>query len=343
MRVGYGRLTIYFGAAAGSGKTLAMLDRAHQLLARGVDVVAAIIDTHGRAETAKKADGLPVLAPSGGARAGTDPAELDLPALLARHPAVALVDGLEHTNAPGSAHAKRYDDVLQALRAGISIMTTLDVQHLEGLSDAVHRLTGQRIRDTVPDDVLRLADDVIFIDTTAENLRRRLREGKITAPEHVDEALTHVFRSERLTALREVALREVVRARGDRHASPFSRLVLGVKARGRDAALIERCARIALRLEIDLTVVHVVRRGETPPSEALETLAATARRVGARWRVAGGVDLAAELVNAAAEQEGATLALEGARTRPVWPRTVPFARRLLDAGAKQLLILTPPP
>jgi len=343
LRIGYGRLTIYLASAAGSGKTYAMLDRAQQLLENGVDVVGAFIDTHGRAETNEKAQGLRILPRRELGSDGGRYSELDLPALLERRPAVALIDELAHDNAPGAVHAKRYDDVLQAIRAGISVMTTLDVQHLEGLGDAVRRITGQRVRETVPDDVLRLADDVILIDTTADSLRQRLRAGKIFGPNEIDDALARSFRGEQLTALRELALREVVRARGEKRPSPFSRLMLGVKARERDVELIERCGRIALRLEIDLSVVHVMRRGEAPQTNIIELLAATARRVRARWSVTTGTDVALELMDAVQREGAGTLAIEGARKRPVWPRGVPFARRLLDAGATQLLVLAPPP
>ncbi|MBC5800977.1 MAG: hypothetical protein GIX03_07720 [Candidatus Eremiobacteraeota bacterium] len=343
LRIGYGRLTIYLAAGPGSGKTYAMLDRAHQLLENGVDVVVAFVDTHGRAETAAKLQGVPVLARRELGLDGERHGELDLPVLLARRPAVALIDELARDNAAGAVNPKRYDAVLQALRAGVSVMTTLDVQHLEGLSDAVHRITGERVVETVPDDVLKLADDVILIDTTADTLRRRLRAGTIYGADKIDDALHHAFRSETLTALRELALREVVRARGDKRASPFTRLMLGVKARARDTELIERCARIASRLEIDLWVVHVMRRGEAPPSGIIEELATTARRVRARWSVTTGTDVAQELMDTVGREGAGTLAIEGARRRPVWPRGVPFARRLLDAGAKQLLILAPPP
>jgi two-component system sensor histidine kinase KdpD len=270
--------------------------------------------------------------------------ELDLDGLLERKPKIALIDELAHTNAPCDAHAKRYEDVLQVLRAGISVMTTLNIQHLEGLGDAVYRMTGQKVRETVPDDILTLADDVILIDTTPETLRERLRAGKIYGPEKIEDALSHFFRSENLAALRELALREVVRARaGVKRAPPFPRLVLGVKARERDMELIERCARIALRLEIDLTVVHVAKNAEIAESRVVAALAETTRRVRARWKLAIGSDPAKIMLETLKGEGGTTLALEGARNKPRWPTTgVPFARRLLDAGATQLLILAPP-
>ncbi len=344
LRIGYGRLTIYLGAAAGSGKTYAMLDRAHQLLESGVDVVGAYIETHRRAETDQKAAGIPTLPRRLAVCDNVTYSELDLDGLLDRKPAVALIDELAHTNAPCDEHAKRYDDVLQVLRAGISVMTTLNVQHLEGLNDAVFRLTGQRVRETVPDDILEIADDVILIDTTPETLRERLRAGKIYGPEKIEDALSHFFRSENLAALRELALREVVRARsGAKRAQPLARLLLGVKARERDADLIERCARIALRLEIDLTVVHVTKSAAAAQTRVVEGLAETTRRVRARWSTVVAPDAALALLESSRKDGGATIALEGARNKARWPREAPFARRLLDAGAKQLLVLGPPP
>jgi two-component system sensor histidine kinase KdpD len=344
MRIGYGRLTIYLGAAAGSGKTYAMLDRAHQMQEAGVDVVGAFIETHRRAETDAKVVGLRVMPRREVVCDGVKYSELDLEGLLARKPAVALIDELAHTNAPCDAHAKRYDDVLQVLRAGISVITTLNIQHLEGLGDAVHRLTGQKVRETIPDDILKIADDLILIDTTPETLRERLRNGKIYGPEKIEDALSHFFRIENLAALRELALREVVKARGStRRPAPFSRFVLGVKARERDIDLIERCARIALRLEIDLTVVHATKSREAAETRVVEALAETTRRVRARWRLVVGTDPAKAVLEAASAEGVSTIALEGARQKPRWPSGgTPFARRLLDAGARQLLILAPP-
>jgi two-component system sensor histidine kinase KdpD len=342
LRIGYGRLTIYLGSVAGSGKTYAMLDRAHQLKAASVDVVAAFIETHGRAETDRLLDGLELMPRKelvvGGVRYG----ELDVDAVLARTPAIALIDELAHTNAPGSAHHKRFDDVLGILRAGISVMTTLNVQHLEGLSDAVFRLTGQRVRETLPDSILELADDVILIDTTPETLRERLRAGKIYPAERIERALANFFRAENLAALRELALREVVHARsGSRSPAPFTRLVLGVKARERDVTLIERCARLALRLEIDLDVVHVARSRGAADTRILSGLEDATRRVRARWRSIENDDAARGLLQAAGAGQ-VTIAVEGARGKARWPRLgVPFGRLLLDAGARQLLMLAP--
>ncbi len=341
LRVGYGRLTIYLGSVAGSGKTYAMLGRAHRLKDAGVDVVAGLVETHKRADTDRLLEGLEVLPRRRIERDGLVTMELDVDAVIARRPKVVLVDELAHTNAAGDVHAKRYDDVIQILRAGISVMTTLNVQHLEGVNDAVYRLTGTRVRETVPDEILTTADDVIFIDVTPDVLRERLRAGKIYPPERIEAALTNFFRAENLAALRELAVREVVRARASvRKTPPLRRLTLGVKARERDIELIERCARLARRIDVDFSVVHVERSGE-PPSRTIEALEAAARRVRADWSIAVGKDPAKELIGAAAAQGSTTIAVEGSRAKPRWPRPPSFARRLLEAGARQVLILTP--
>lgn len=182
LRVGYGRLTVYIAAAAGAGKTYAMLDRAHQLRADGVDVVVGFVETHGRKETAALLDGLEIIPPKVVAANGMTYREFDRDALIARKPQVALIDELAHSNAPGSIAPKRFYDVLAVLRAGIDVITTLNVQHLEGLGDTILRLTGTIVRETLPDGILTLADEVILIDVTPETLRQRLRDGRSIRP-----------------------------------------------------------------------------------------------------------------------------------------------------------------
>jgi two-component system sensor histidine kinase KdpD len=340
LRIGYGRLIVYLGAAAGCGKTYAMLDRAHQLKEQGVDVVAALVETHGRPETIAKLEGIEELPRLGSGGEHKGYGELDFAAVLRRHPAVALIDELAHTNAPGSPNPKRYDDVLSVLRAGITVITTLNVQHLEGLNDAVFRLTGQRVRETVPDAILEFADDVVLIDVPPETLRERLRAGKIYPPERIDQALGNFFRTENLSALRELALREVVHARAKTPRNPpVSRLMLGVKARERDQTLIDRCARLASRLEIDLVVAHVA--ANTTPDRRLEGLEARTKAVRARWRFIEAKDATKALAAAADEVPGTALAVEGFRSRPRWPSGPSFARKLLEAGARRIFLIAP--
>jgi two-component system sensor histidine kinase KdpD len=341
LRIGFGKLTIYLGASAGCGKTYAMLDRAQELKAAGVDVVGAFVETHHRADTEAMLGDLEILPrrliETGGVRRD----ELDVAALLARHPAVALIDELAHTNAPGSVFAKRYEDVLSVLRAGISVMTTLNIQHLEGLGDPVARMTGVRVRETLPDRILDLADEVIFIDCSPDTLRERLRQGKIYTPERIDRALTNFFREENLAALRELALRESIRARGGRKAqSGISRLFVGVADRARDAGLIRRCAALAARLEVGFTVAHVALRSDASDSDALAELREVCRDLRGRWVSATGADPARGLIAAAQIDGATTIAVEGRRTKIRLFGRAPFARRLLRAGAKELLVLT---
>jgi len=343
LRIGFGKLTIYLGAAAGCGKTYAMLGRAQELKAAGVDVVGAFVETHARIDTESMLHGLETLPrrviESGGIRRE----ELDVEALLARHPVVALIDELAHTNAPGSIFTKRYEDVLSVLRAGISVMTTLNIQHLDGLGDPVARMTGIRVRETLPDRILDLADEVIFIDCAPDTLRERLRQGKIYKPERIERALTNFFREENLAALRELALRESIRARGARKVqSGISRLFVGVADRARDAGLIRRCASLAARLEVGLTVAHIAPRSDASDSDALAELRELCRDLRGRWISETGNDPARGLVAAALADGATTIAVEGRRTKVRMFGRAPFARRLLRAGARELLVLATP-
>lgn len=343
MRVGYGRLTVYLGAAAGAGKTYAMLDRAHQLAAEGSDVVAGFIETHGRKETAAMTEGLEMLPPKIIAEGGITYKEFDRDALIARRPQIALIDELAHTNAPGCVAPKRYYDVLAVLREGIDVITTLNIQHLEGLSDAVQRLTGTVVRETLPDGILALADEVILIDVTPDTLRQRLREGKIYPPERIETALAHFFRTENLFALRELALREALRARyRERIASPFERLLLGIGSRLIDAPMIARAGRIAARLAIEFAIAHVTSPHERVDASIVATLRAEARKTNTEWIEETAEDPAKRLLEIARAKAETTIALAGTSRPPRWLSPPSFARRLLDAGARELLVLTRP-
>jgi len=333
LRIGYGKLTIYVGSVAGSGKTYAMLDRAQQLREDGVDVVAALVETHGRGDTAQRLEGLEQIPrlPSG---------EIDLDALLLRHPAVALIDELAHTNVEPGARGKRYDDVFAALRSGIDVFTTLNVQHLEGLGDAVERLTGTRVRETLPDSVLEFADEVIFIDVTPDVLRQRLREGKIYPRERVDAALANFFRTENLAALRELTVREVLRARSERgHGRPFSRIVLGVAPRERDVELIRRVGRLARRLDIDFRAIVVSPRDDEAMRAVIDTLSREAAAAGGNFLATVAVDAAARIVEMLGD--GDVLAVESPRKRRSLFGRHSFAVRALAAGVRELLVLAP--
>src|SRR5262245_42946439 len=202
-----GKLKVFFGAAAGVGKTYAMLEAARAQQATGVDVVIGWVETHGRAETEALLPGLERLPPRAVEYRGTMLREFDLDGALARRPALILVDELAHTNAFGSRHAKRWQDVLELLDAGISVYTTMNVQHVESLNDVVAKITGVVVRETVPDSVLEQADEVELIDLPPDDLLERFKDGKVYMPEQAEEAVRSFFRKGNLIALRELALR----------------------------------------------------------------------------------------------------------------------------------------
>ncbi len=331
--IGYGKLTIYLGSVAGSGKTYAMLDRAHQLAEDGVDVVAALVETHGRAETAAQLAGLELLP-------RLADGEIDLAALQLRRPKVALIDELAHTNAAGSAHAKRYDDVLAVLRRGVDVITTLNVQHFEGVADAVERLTGTRVRETLPDSVLEFADEAIFVDVTPDVLRERLRQGKVYPAQRADAALGNFFRTENLAALRELAVREMLRARSERgREQPFARIVVAVAPRARDAALIRRAGRLAKRLDVDLRACCVSADDDPAARALVDGLAAATAAVRGTFVATVAADPAVRVAELLAE--GDVLAVESPRRKrsPFGRRS--FAVRVLEAGVRELLVLAP--
>src|SRR5512134_44432 len=214
-----GRLKLYIGYAAGVGKTWQMLEEAHALKRRGVDVVGALIEPHQRAETAALIGDLELVPRRRVEHRGVVVEEMDLEAVLARKPAVAIVDEIPHTNVPGSKNRKRWQDVLDLLAAGVNVIGAMNIQHLESLNDLVFRNTGVRVRETVPDSFLEEADQIVNLDLAMEDLLDRLKGGKIYPAERVAWALDHFFREGNLATLRELALREVAES-VDRNASP---------------------------------------------------------------------------------------------------------------------------
>ena len=257
------RLRIYIGAAPGVGKTYEMLQEAHALKQRGLDVVVGIVETYGRRDTEAQLKDLEVIPRRKIEYRGVTLEEMDVDAILKRHPQVCVVDELAHTNVPGSHHEKRYQDVLEILDAGIHVMTAVNIQHLETLNDAVARVTGVRVRETVPDTFLDRADEVINVDVTVEELRSRLREGKIYKPEKVEQALTNFFRKGNLSTLRELALRAVADEVGEKAASYRAR-------EGLEPALIPE--RVMVCMSSNALAPRVIRTG-----------ARIAGRLGARW------------------------------------------------------------
>src|SRR6202167_4496128 len=267
-----GRLRVYLGAAAGVGKTYAMLSEGHRRAERGADVVVAFAETHGRPQTAALIEGLEVIPHSKLAYRGSEWEEMDVDAVLARKPQIALVDELAHTNVPGSRHEKRWEDVVELLDAGIDVISAVNVQHLESVTDVVEQITGVPQRETVPDSVVRAADQVELVDMTAEALRRRMAHGNLYPPEKIDAALTNYFRAGNLTALRELALLwladkvdeglQKYRAEHDITSTweARERVVVALTGGGEGDTLIRRAARIAARASGgDLLAVHVTK------------------------------------------------------------------------------------
>ncbi|MGB6985590.1 MAG: hypothetical protein WBD74_06380, partial [Candidatus Aquilonibacter sp.] len=321
MRVGYGKLIVYLGAAAGAGKTYAMLDRGNQLKDEGVDVVIGYVETHKRAETEAMIGDLPIIPRKTISVDGITYTEMDRDAVLARHPQVVLVDELAHTNAPGSAAPKRFLDVLAFLRAGINVITTLNIQHLEALSDAVFRLTGTLVRETLPDGILPLADEVILIDVSPETLRDRLRAGKIYPRERIEPALANFFRIENLAALRELAIREALRAETREHiASPFDRILLSIVARPEDLLLLRKASRMAARLEVDFAVAHIAEKRDRVNEAVLTDFERAARALNVDWIDERNVDDAAKrLLQIARSRPQTDIAVGGTHRTPRWP------------------------
>ena len=267
-----GKLRIYLGNAAGVGKTYDMLCEGHRRAERGADVVVGFVETHGRKHTAELVEGLEVVPRARLSYRGTTFEEMDLDAVLARKPQIALVDELAHTNVPGSRNAKRWQDVEELLDAGIDVISTVNIQHLESLNDVVEKITGVPQRETVPDAVVRAADQVELVDMTPEALRRRMAHGNIYPPEKIDAALTNYFRSGNLAALRELALlwladkvdEGLQRYRAEHHITGTwearERVVVALTGGPEGVTLIRRAARIAARSSGgDLLAVHVTR------------------------------------------------------------------------------------
>src|SRR5947209_1502344 len=202
-----GRLRVYLGAVAGAGKTYAMLNEGHRRESRGTDVVVGYVETHKRPQTESQIGDLEIVPRKKVTYRGVTFEEMDTEAVIARHPRVVLIDELAHTNVPGSKHAKRYQDVQEILDAGIDVVTTLNIQHLESLNDLVASITGVRVRETLPDQILDQADEVELVDISPYALRQRMRHGNIYPPDRIEASLNNFFREGNLTALRELALR----------------------------------------------------------------------------------------------------------------------------------------
>ncbi|MEV2219576.1 sensor histidine kinase KdpD [Nocardia vinacea] len=333
-----GQLRIYLGAAPGVGKTYAMLGEAHRRLERGRDVVAAVVETHGRAKTAELLAGIERIPPRMVAYRGTTLPELDVEAVLRRAPAVVLVDELAHTNAPGSKHGKRWQDVEDLLAAGIDVISTVNVQHLESLNDVVEQITGIQQKETVPDAVVRSADQVELVDITPEALRRRLSHGNVYAADKVDAALRNYFRPGNLTALRELALlwladqvdAALAKYRADHKITELwearERVVVAVTGGPESETVVRRASRIATKSSADLVLLHVVRGDGLAgvSTERLTRLREFAASLDASLHTVTGDDVPNTLLEFAREVNATQLVL-GTSRRSRWAR-------MLDEG-----------
>jgi two-component system sensor histidine kinase KdpD len=347
-----GRLKIFLGMAAGVGKTFRMLMEGRVELEAGRDVVVGLLETHGRAETAQLADGLPTLPRMRVSYRQAELEEMDLRAVLSRRPELCLIDELAHTNAPGTEHAKRYEDVEEILDGGIDVISTLNVQHLESLNDRVTELSGIRVRETIPDAIVGRADEVVLIDLTPEALLDRLRAGKIYPAERIDAALNNFFRIENLAALREVALRQVAEEVGakrlttelvgsreeslaaDAAQAVGERLLALVEPYPGSQRLVRRAWRSAQRLGAELDLLWVRTPGQRLSAEnerSLGALRALASVLGANMFEEESDDVAEAVVDVASRR-GTTYILLG-RSRPsrgLARLRVPLPQRLMQ-------------
>ena len=313
-----GRLKVFFGASPGVGKTYAMLEAARAKRKEGVDVVIGWVETHGRAETAALAQDLERLPPREVEYRGVQLREFDLDGALARKPAMLLLDELAHTNAPGLRHAKRWQDVEELVEAGITVYTTLNVQHLESLNDLVNQVTGVPVRETVPDRILDAADEVEFVDLPPEELLKRLAEGKVYVPERASQAVRHFFRRGNLLALRELALRrtaehvdaDVQEYRRDHEIEPTwpvaERILVCVRPNPESDRLVRATRRMAARLRAEWIVAYVESPAQ-PPLTATErrALAGTfklAEQLGAKTTSISGQSVSAAILTFAQQR-----------------------------------------
>ena len=313
-----GHFRIYLGAAAGVGKTMAMLDEAHRRVARGADVVIGVVESHGRPFTEERIIGLEIVPRRAVEYRGVVLTEMDLEAVITRHPDVVLVDELAHTNVPGSGkNEKRWQDVLEILHAGIDVIATVNIQHLESMADTVERITEVPVRERVPDWVVRRTDQVELIDSSPEQLRRRMLHGNIYPPERVSDALDHFFRTDNLTALREMALRFLADETDEElleylsHSHPEAvwetaeRIMVAVNTASGTDGILRRAARMATRIKADLHVVYVNSSGASHPADSaeLEQIRQLAVDLGATWHQLDREDTVTALIEFARHQQ----------------------------------------
>lgn len=333
-RIRRGRFKVYIGAAPGVGKTYTMLREGNVLMKKGIDVAVGLLETHGRKETSMQLGDLQLIPRRSIEYKETRLEEMDVPAILARNPELVLVDELAHTNVPGSKNKKRYEDIVEILEAGISVISTVNVQHLESLNDAVAQITGVRVRETVPDSILRLADEVELIDVTPQSLQQRLKEGKVYAMEKVDQALNHFFKTGNLIALRELALREIADDVDERLEAweersslrgPLARqevIFVGVTTGANAERLIRRGFRISHRLKAPWYVVSI--HGPIPLTDEARRRSEELRKLTVRlggtfeWVDSSSFREVPRILLAKADEHRATQIIVGQPNRSLW-------------------------
>lgn len=354
-----GRLTVFLGAAPGVGKTYAMLSRARELQKQGVDIVVGIVETHGRAETAALLDGLDIIPRQRFDYQGRQLEELDIDAVLARRPRVAIIDELAHRNAPGSRHERRWQDVEELLDAGIDVCTAVNIQHLESLNDVVHRITGVRVSETVPDALFDRLRDIRLVDLPPRELIERLKQGKVYLPEQAERALQAFFLPSNLAALRELAmqtaadrvdedLRETQAARGLPGLALRRRVLVAIDGLGSSEYLVRAGRRIAERRDAPWSVVTVQSSPGVkvdPARQAeLDRAFALARNLGADTEVVHGTRIPDALLDHAARDGSSTIVIGRTRERP-FARMVnrTLTQQLLQHGAHYELVIISAP
>jgi two-component system sensor histidine kinase KdpD len=328
------RLRVYIGAAPGVGKTYQMLEEAQAMKAQGIDIVAGLIETHGRKDTEDQLQGIEIIPLREIEYHGVKLREMDVDAIIARHPQIVIVDELAHTNVPGSKNRKRYEDVLDLLMAGIDVMTAINIQHIETLNDAVSRSANTRIRETVPDAFLKRADEVVNVDVTVEELRSRLKQGKIYPPEKIEQSLGNFFRKGNLSMLRELALRTVAeevgaqaaqyrRTQGLEQAPMPEKVMVCLSPRAGTDRLLRTGARIAGRLDTVWYAVYVEKPENEPGRmnpeayQRLEDYRRMARELGAQVITLKDKNVADTLI-AFAKQETISHVIFGQSARSRW-------------------------
>ncbi len=322
-----GRLKMFLSYAPGAGKTYRMLEEAQEMKSRGVDVAIGYFEPHARKDTISRTEGLPMIPRKKMEYRGSNFEEMDTDAILKQAPAVCVVDEFAHTNVPGSPRTKRWEDVMVLLDAGIDVLTTMNLQHLESLNDQILQITGIRVRETVPDWVIKQADEVVMVDVTPEALINRLKRGVVYAPEKAEKALENFFREQALAGLRELALRQAAHEVEVRHESPRStdRLLIHITSDPATAMLIRRGRRVSDYLRAECFAIYVSETGDlselrAPERESVQQHLNFARNLRIETRILQGHNPAVALVEFARREQVTQIFL----MRPKSPRKLFF-------------------